>query len=133
MDRTGAFPHELCRTRPYCYSAFQLTALTALAWLVSTPRHDLMNFRLRDGRGVSRAIEFLAPYLADKERWPYARDVAHWNDFPVREPALLFGAIATGRREWLELWKRLEPDPPNAEVRRLFPIRQPVLWVPSTV
>ena len=133
MDRAGAFPHELCRTRPYCYSAFQLTALTALAWLVSTLRYDLMNFRLRDGRGVTRAIEFLAPYLADKERWPYARDVAHWSEFPVREPALLFGAIATGRREWLELWKRLEPDPPNAEVRRLFPIRQPVLWMPLSV
>ena len=92
-----------------------------------------MTLRLRDGRGVSRAIEFLAPYLADKERWPYARDVAHWDDFPVREPALLFGAIATGRREWLELWKRLEPDPPNAEVRRLFPIRQPVLWMLPSV
>ena len=89
-----------------------------------------MTLRLRDGRGVSQAIAFLAPYLADKERWPYARDVAHRSDFPVREPALLFGAIATRRREWLELWQRVEPGPPNAELRRLFPIRQPVLWVP---
>lgn len=129
MERSGAFPQELARTRPYCYSAFQLTAFTALAWLASNRRHDLMTFRLRDGRGVTRAIEFLAPYLADKERWPYARDVAQWSEFPVREPALLFGAIATGRRDWLEMWQRLEPDPPNAEVRRLFPIRQPVLWM----
>lgn len=129
MDRTGAFPRELARTRPYCYSAFQLTALSALAWLVSTPRHNLITFSLRDGRGLSRAIEFLAPYLADKERWPYARDIANWNDYPVREPSLLFGALATGRREWLELWRRLEPDPTDLEVRRLLAIRQPVLWL----
>ncbi|HKV50544.1 MAG TPA: alginate lyase family protein [Gemmatimonadaceae bacterium] len=131
MDRSGAFPLELSRTRPYCYSAFQLSALTALAWLASTPRRDLMALRLRDGRGVTRAIEFLAPYLADKGRWPYARDVTHWDDFPVREPALLFGAMSTGRRDWLALWQQLEPDPPNAEVRRVFPIRQPVLWMPG--
>lgn len=129
MDRSGAFPRELARTRPYCYSALQLSALAGLAWLLSTPRKSLMTLRLRDGRGVSRAIEFLAPYLADKERWPYPRDVAHWSDYPVREPALLFGAIATGRREWLEIWQRLEPDPPHLEVRRVFPIRQPVLWM----
>ncbi|HEX6814404.1 MAG TPA: alginate lyase family protein [Gemmatimonadaceae bacterium] len=130
MDRTGAFPRELSRTRPYCYCSFQLSAFTAVAWLVSTPRHNLMTLTLRDGRGVSRAIEFLAPYLADKERWPYPQDVTHWSEYPVREPALLFGAIATGRREWLEIWKRLEPDPPHLEVRRIFPIRQPVLWMP---
>lgn len=129
MDRSGAFPRELSRTRPYCYSAFQLSALTALAWLVSTPRHNLRTFRLRDGRGLSRAIEFLAPYLADKQRWPHPRDIVYWSDYPVREPSLLFGALATGRREWLEIWQRLEPDPPNLEVRRLFSIRQPVLWM----
>jgi hypothetical protein len=53
----------------------------------------------------------------------------YWNDWPVRQPSLIFGALAAGRRDWLETWERLDPDPAVEEVRRNFPIRQPVLWV----
>lgn len=37
---------------------------------------------------------------------------------------------ATGREDWLKLWERLPADPTDEEIRRNFPIRQPVLWVP---
>jgi hypothetical protein len=47
----------------------------------------------------------------------------------VRQPALLFGALATGNEDWLKLWERLPADPKVEEIRRNFPIRQPVLWV----
>ena len=63
------------------------------------------------------------------ESWPKAPDVMYWNDWPAREACLLFGAAATGREDWLAIWEKLEPDPQVEEIRRNFPIRQPVLWL----
>jgi len=129
MAADGSFPRELARTKPYGYSIFNLDVMTALAVVLSTPQEDLMKFTLADGRSLVKGIEFLAPYLQDKAKWPKAPDVMYWDQWPVRQPALLFGAQAAGRRDWLERWKRLEPDPQDEEVRRNFPIRNPVLWV----
>ncbi len=88
-----------------------------------------MTWALPDGRSLVKGVEFLAPYLADKTTWPKAPDVMYWNEWPVRQPALIFGALATGRKDWLETWKHLEPDPQVEEIRRNLPIRNPVLWV----
>ena len=129
MAPDGSFPRELARTKAYGYSIFNLDVMTALAVLLSTPDEDLSRFRLADGRGLLRGVEFLAPYLADKSRWPRPPDVLHWDEWPVRQPALLFGALAGGRRDWLALWGRLEADPLGEEVRRNFPIRFPTLWL----
>lgn len=88
-----------------------------------------MKFTLPDGRSLIKGVEWLAPYLMDKSKWPLRQDVMYWDEWPVRQPALLFGALATGREDWLTTWKKLEPDPQVEEVRRNLPIRQPVLWV----
>jgi hypothetical protein len=37
-------------------------------------------------------------------------------------------ALAAGRADWVEVWKKLDPDPTVEEVRRNLPVRQPVLW-----
>ncbi len=125
----GSFPRELGRTKPYGYSIFNLDVMTALAQVLSTPAENLVAFTLPDGRGLIQGVEFLQPFLADKTTWPYAHDVQYWDDWPVRQPALLFGALATGREDWLTLWQSLDPAPKEYEIRRNFPIRQPVLWV----
>ncbi|MCF7688197.1 MAG: alginate lyase family protein [Cephaloticoccus sp.] len=129
MAADGGFPRELARTKPYGYAIFNLDVMTAVAVVLSTPENDLMKFQLADGRGMIRGVEFLAPYLADKTAWPYPPDVMHWNDWPVRQPALLFGALAAERSDWLKLWQRLPADPAIEEVRRNFPIRFPNLWL----
>lgn len=129
MAPDGSFPLELERTKPYGYSIFNLDVMAALAVVVSTPGENLMTWALPDGRSLVKGVEFLAPYVADKARWPKAPDVMYWADWPVRQPFLLFGAQATGRRDWLELWQKLEPDPTVEEIRRNFPVRNPVLWV----
>lgn len=129
MAPDGSFPRELARTKAYGYSIFNLDVMAALAVLVSSSEEDLMRFRLADGRGMLRGVEFLAPFLADKSKWPHPPDVLHWNDWPVRQPALLFGALASGREDWLSLWKSLPPDPVGEEVRRNYPIRFPTLWL----
>jgi hypothetical protein len=97
--------------------------------VLSTPDENLMNYSLGDGRSLVRGVAFLAPFLADKSRWPKKPDVMYGDNWPVRQPCLIFGALAAGRTDWLETWKRLDPDPTVEEIRRNFPIRQPVLWV----
>lgn len=149
MAADGSFPEELRRTKPYGYSIFNLDVMTALAAVLSTPDENLMTWSLPDGRSLVKGVAWLAPFIADKHLWlksvhrppPGANagavltgelikpDVMYWDNWPVRQPALLFGALAAGRRDWLELWQTLEPDPRVEEIRRNFPIRNPVLWV----
>lgn len=129
MAADGSFPRELARTKPYAYSIFNLDVMAATAVVLSTPAGNLLAEKLPDGRGIARGVEFLAPFLADKSKWPKPPDVQHGEDFPIRQPALLFGALATGNRDWLELWKRLPADSAVEEVRRNFPIRFPTLWL----
>jgi hypothetical protein len=129
MAPDGSFPRELARTKPYGYSIFNLDVMTALAVVLSTPEENLMTWSLPDGRSLVKGVAFLAPYLMDKATWPKKPDVMYWDEWPVRQPCLLFGALATGNEAWLATWKRLEADPQVEEVRRNFPIREPVLWV----
>ena len=130
MAADGSFPRELARTKAYGYSIFNLDVMAALAVLLSTPEEDLMTYKLADGRSLVRGVEFLEPFLADKSKWRRPPDVLHWQQWPVRQPALLFGAVAAGREDWLELWRNLPSDPAVEEVRRNFPIRFPTLWHP---
>jgi hypothetical protein len=111
MAADGGFPLELARTKPYGYSLFNLDVMSALAVVLSYSREDLMAFKLEDGRSMVRGVEFMAPFIADKSAWRRPPDVLYWKEWPVRHHALLFGAIAAGREDWLELWRRLPADP----------------------
>ena len=127
MSRDGSYPRELKRTKPYGYSIFNFDVMAGLAWSLGGERE--IRWSVADGRGMCRAAEFLYPYLKNKSSWPYAKDVQHFDAWPVRSPGLLFCGLACKRNEYLELWKRLDPDPKDAEVNRNFPIRQPLLWM----
>lgn len=129
----GRQPLELARTKPYGYSLFNLDVLAASAWLLSDRRGELIGWRTPDGRSIGQAIGFMAPYIAYKASWPFARDVEAFEGFPVRQPALLFGAQALGRPDWRRMWTRLNPDPTMPEVIRNFPVRQPLLWERAAV
>lgn len=129
MGLDGGFPRELARTKPYNYSIFNLEVVVTLCQSLSSPEESLFHFTLEDGRGACKAMEFLYPYLADKSKWPYAKDVEHFNSLPVRSSSLLFCGVACGREEYVNLWKRLDPDPTDREVIRNYPVRQPLLWL----
>ena len=129
MKADGSFPLELARTKPYSYSLFNLDVMTTLAWILSTKDQDVIRYELPDGHGIGAAIAFMYPYIRDKSKWPYPHDVEYFNDLPVRQPSLLFGGIAFDRPAYLDLWRKLDPDPKVPEIIRNFPIRQPVLWV----
>jgi hypothetical protein len=125
----GSFPQELARTKPYSYSIFNFDVMAGLAQSLQGTETDLTMFSLPDGRGVCKAAAFLYPYLRDKAKWPYKKDVEHFDALPVRSPGLLFAGLACHRDHYIALWKTLNPDPLDKEIIRNFPIRQPLLWV----
>ena len=124
----GSFPQELRRTKPYGYSLFNLEAMAAVCQILSTPQDNLWTFQLSDGRNMARAMEYVAPYIRDKKRWPLKPDVMYDTEWPMRQISLLFAGLALNRPDYLELWKQLPADSNVEEVIRNFFIRQPVLW-----
>src|ERR687886_187553 len=101
MATDGSFPRELARTKPYGYSIFNLDAMTTLCQILSTKENDLWNYTTTDGKSIKKGIEFLYPYLTDKSKWPYAKDVMYWDQWPVAQPSLVFGAVAYNNKELL--------------------------------
>jgi Alginate lyase len=127
----GSLPEELRRTKPYGYSLFNLDAMAAVCQVLSTDADNLWRFETSDGRGIGRALSFLVPFIENKRAWKYPPDVMYFDEWPVRHCLLLFGGLALDRREYVTLWRRLNPDPTVDEVIRNYFIRQPLLWVSS--
>ncbi len=70
-------------------------------------------------------VWFVDPATRMNPSLPYSQVVKGRNS----GRSYVFGALATGRRDWLELWQKLDPDPKVEAIRRNFPIRNPVRWV----
>ncbi|PZE22229.1 alginate lyase [Paenibacillus xerothermodurans] len=129
MALDGSFPREIARTKPYGYSIFVLDNMVTLTHVLSTPDDDLWKFELADGRGIRKAVQFLLPYLVEKERWPFAQDVEYYQHWPAAMSSFLIAGLAYGLEPYLDLWNTLERDPQAGEVRRNMAIRQPLLWL----
>jgi hypothetical protein len=129
MAPDGSFPLELKRTKPYGYSIFNLDAMATICQLLSTKEDDLWQYQTADGKSIKKGITFLYPFMADKKTWPYPQDVMYWNNWPVAQPSLVFGALAYNNRQWLDTWKGLDHAPEVAEVIRNLPVRHPLIWI----
>jgi hypothetical protein len=129
MAADGSFPQELRRTKPYGYSIFNLDAMTTICQLLSSEKDNLWGYQTADGRSIKKGIEYLYPFIADKTKWPLKPDVMYWNDWPVAQPFLLFGANAYKNKDWLDTWKKLDHAPKVEEVIRNLPVRNPIIWV----
>lgn len=120
----GSFPQELKRTKPYGYSLFNLDAMGIIAQTLG-----LWKWQMPDGRGMAKAVEYMYPYILDKKKWPLPPDVMYYDQWPVRQPSLIFGGLALGKPEYIALWLKLNAEPAVEEVLRNWPVRQPLLWV----
>lgn len=129
MAADGSLPLELKRTKPFGYSLFDLDALATICQILSTPQNNLWAYTIPDGRSIKMGISYLYPYIADKNKWPFAHDVMYWDAWPVAQPSLVFGAIAYHNQEWLNTWKRLDHYPKTEEVIRNLPVRHPLIWI----
>jgi hypothetical protein len=126
----GRQPLELARTKPYGYCLFNLDILASCAWLLSQPGdRALWAMHGPGGGSIAAALHYMAPFIANRDSWPHARDIEYMDDWPVAHPALLFGAQALDRSELRALWLRLNPQPLVPEIIRNMPVRQPLLWM----
>ncbi|HTN22222.1 MAG TPA: alginate lyase family protein [Pelobium sp.] len=129
MAMDGSFPLEMDRTKPYGYSIFNLDAMTILCQVVSTPKDNLFDYVTSDGKSIKKGIEFMHPFIADKSKWTLKPDVMYWKEWPVAQPALVFGANAYQNQNWFNTWKSLEHQPKVEEVIRNLPIKYPLLYL----
>lgn len=129
MAKDGSFPKELARTKPYGYAIFNLDAMAALAQLLSSKKENLFQYETTDGKSLKLGIEFLYPYLKNKDSWPYPKDVMYWEDWPTKQPSLLFGGLQLNRKDYLNTWVNFPEIPNKAEILRNMPVRNPLLWV----
>lgn len=129
MAVDGSLPLEMSRTKPYGYSIFNLDAMTTLCQILSTPQDDLWSFETPDGKSIKKGIVYLYPFIANKSKWTLKPDVMYWDNWPVAQPFLLFGANAYNENDWFLTWKSLDHNPQVEEVIRNLPIRHPLIWL----
>jgi len=129
IAKDGRLPLELVRTKPYSYSLFDADVLAGICQSLSTPTENLWLFKGPNDAGVADTIAFLEPYIADKSKWPFAKDVEHFEVMPGRRPCILFAGIALKRPEYIRDWQKLDASSKDEELIRNLPIRQPLLWI----
>jgi hypothetical protein len=129
MAVDGSFPREIRRTKPYGYSIFNLDAMATICQILSSEEDDLWNYQTADGKSIKKGIEYLYPFIADKKKWPHKQDVMYWENWPVAQPFLIFGANAFNNKEWFNTWKALDHSPTVEEVIRNVPVRNPLIWI----
>lgn len=128
MADNGSFPLELERTKPYGYALFNLDAMVTLVQILSTEDDNLWEYKTEKGLSIRDGIQFMHPFIKDKGTWTYAKDVMYWDEWPVAQPALYFGAVAYNESSYFDLWKSLKHTSQVDEVIRNLPIRNVLLW-----
>jgi hypothetical protein len=74
---------------------------------------DLWNFTTRDGRNISKALAFIAPYLDPEKKWP-KKDIVEANR--NRIPPLLIEALHHEDNQiWHELLMKYSDKPDVTE------------------
>jgi hypothetical protein len=67
----GKMPLELERTNSLSYTTMNTRAFCNLADLAAKVGVDLWNYQTADGRGIRKAIDFLAPYADPSKDWTF--------------------------------------------------------------
>lgn len=128
MAADGSFPKEMARTKPYGYALFNLDAMVMLCQILSNKEDDLWQYRLPDGRSIKKGIDFMYPFVVDKNSWPLKPDLMYWENWPVAHPFLLFGARAFNEKTYFRTWSLLPHTHSVEEVVRNLPVRHPLIW-----
>jgi hypothetical protein len=75
IDQDGSQPYEIERSNSLGYHIYNLQAFFNLAKVGDNLGIDLWHHELSDGSGLKRAIDYLLPYVLEKQQWPYQQEV----------------------------------------------------------
>ncbi|MEM8524767.1 MAG: alginate lyase family protein [Bacteroidota bacterium] len=128
MTTDGSFPDEMERTKPYNYSLFNLEGYSVICQIASRPENNLWEYETENGT-LEKAWAFMLPYVQDKSTWIRPPDVQYFDELPIQTPGLLFAGLAYENGEFLSTWQSLQPKRKSEEIKRNYPIYQPLLWV----
>jgi hypothetical protein len=79
IEPSGAQPLELARTTAFGYSVFNLTHFIDMATMAKSLNMDVFNAVSPDGRSITKAIEFLLPFLGKPQtEFPY-QQIKDWE------------------------------------------------------
>lgn len=79
IEPNGAQPLELARTTAFGYSVFNLTHFIDMATMAKSLNIDIFNTTSADGRSITKAIEFLLPFLGKQAAdFPY-QQIKDWD------------------------------------------------------
>jgi arylsulfatase A-like enzyme len=129
MADDGSFPLEIKRTKPYGYSLFNIDAMCNVARILSTPLDNLFEFKTEKGLTLKNGMEYIYPFIADKSKWPFAKDIYIWEEWPVRQSSLLFAGLAYQNGNYISTFLSLPANPTHPEVIRNLPVRHPIIWL----
>jgi hypothetical protein len=100
-----------------------------LCQILSIPNDDLWNFKTAFGKSIRKGLDYLYPFITEKSKWPLKADVMYWENWPVAQPFLIFGAVQFNQHEWYSTWEKLDHAPQVEEVIRNLPVRNPLIWL----
>jgi hypothetical protein len=103
-----------------------------VAGILSTPNDNLWDYKTAEGFSLANGMEFIYPFIADKSKWPYAKDIYIWEEWPVRQSSLLFAGLAFSNENYINRYISLPGNPAHPEVIRNLPVRHPVIWLRNT-
>src|SRR5690606_2081032 len=109
MADDGSFPLELERTKPYGYSLFNLDVFSGMNYILKEHKPTLPSIHIGE-KSLKKGIQFMLPYVQDKNLWRYGEDVMYWDNWPIAHPFLLLGSVMFEQPQWLQLWGQLPLD-----------------------
>lgn len=100
LKSDGSAPKEEARTKSLSYSIMNLDGFAQLCRMAKRRGRDLWSFKTKDGAGVLRSIEYIAPYLSDPSKWtkPQIAPVDRNRGY-----CLGLAGMDTARPEWVEM------------------------------
>jgi hypothetical protein len=111
IEPDGRQPLELKRTKAWSYSLMNTRGLMILARLGEQVGVDLWRHESPDGRGIRKALNYLAPYATGEQKWPHEQI----NGFrPEGAAVLMRRAARVYGAEFDGVAKTLPPLPEDA-------------------
>jgi hypothetical protein len=89
----------------------------------------LFEFKTENGQSLKKGMEYIFPFIADKSKWPFTKDIYIWEEWPARQSCLLFAGLAYKNDQYISNFLNLPANPEHPEVIRNLPVRHPVIWL----